>query len=291
MLIETHSHAADFSRDAARSLAALVAEADRKGFHTVVLTDHYEKDYFDDARLAQASPVGGAPAEGEWVFPLAAYFDAVEHAGRGHRVRLLPGIEIGYLPDRARDLADYLAAWPFDQRIGSVHSLDGIDLAFAEAHPLYRGTKAEAYGRILDAHIEMLDSPLAFEVMAHIDYLTRYAPYEDKAMRYEEFPDRFDAIFRRLIAKDIALEVNVRGRTKVFEQTGRDPGPMDAALLARYRELGGRLLTIAGDVHEEGYLGRFFPETIAYLQRLGFREACWYEKRQPVLYDLKRGIV
>lgn len=286
MLIETHSHCSEFSPDALRSLDALVLEAEQKGFDVVVLTDHYEKNFYDDGHLGEKTPVGSTPLPGEWVFELAPYFERIEKVNRHSKITLLPGLEVGYLPDMHQDLAAYLNDFPFAQVIASVHSMEGIDLAFVDEHPLYRLTKKDAYDRILSTHIALLESPLHFHVLAHVDYLTRYAPYADPAMRYEEHSDLFDQIFHRLIDRQIALEVNVRGRMKIYEKTGRDPGPLDAGILARYREMGGRLVTIAGDVHEVGSLGRFFPETKQYLKSLGFRQACWYECGQPKLYDL-----
>ena len=50
--------------------------------------------------------------------------------------------------------------------------------------------------------------------------------------------------------------------------------------LARYRALGGRLLTLGSDAHTPERLACGFPETARLLRELGFRDHVHHEVRQ-----------
>jgi histidinol-phosphatase (PHP family) len=52
----------------------------------------------------------------------------------------------------------------------------------------------------------------------------------------------------------------------------------DAAILNRYRELGGQAFTIASDAHHEDQNGLHMKETLAYLEGLGIRDFVWFEE-------------
>ncbi len=289
MLVETHSHSKEFSPDSNRSLAVLLDEALRKGFSSLCLTDHFDKDYCSKGTVDQEKTDLYAPIKpGEWIFDPAEYRAAIEKARYTlpQSFSLLTGIEVGYRRDLASQFNDFLSPHNFDQIIGSIHALKDVDLSITDRQPLYCLSKQEAYDYVLDAHIELVKSPFDFDILAHVDYMSRYVPFEDKTMRYEEHPERIDVLFKEMIRRDIALEINNRTRYKFFDQTGSDPGILDDAMLVRYRELGGRLITLASDAHEVGSLGRFFSETGSHLKSLGFKEAFFYRNRQAIGYAL-----
>lgn len=285
MLVETHCHSSNFSPDARQSLADLLAATRARGFNAVVLTEHYDKNYFSDGSAGQLTPLGSLPEPGEWIFDLAQYRARVQ-AAQVSFPELLQGIEIGYRPALAADLTDFLQPFAFDQIIGSVHAMMGKDLGMAKGHPLYDLPKQEAYEKVLEAHLEMVTSPFRFQVMGHVDYLTRYAPYEDTALTYAPYADHFDALFKALIEREVALEINLRTRYKQFDRTGHDPGLMDPTILRRYRDLGGELITLAGDAHSPEDFGRFFPEARAELKTLGFQYGYYFQQGRPMRYAL-----
>lgn len=288
MLVETHSHCSEYSPDSERPLAILLQEAANKGFSTIVLTDHFDKDYCSRIVGSDRTPLGSAPKEGEWIFDLHDYTHFVESVRTVAPVglTLLRGIEVGYRKDLAPQFNAFFAPYEFEQIIGSIHAIDNMDLSYIDKHPLYKKEKKEAYTDVLEAHIELVESPFDFDILAHFDYTTRYVPYEDPEMRYADFESLFDRLLKGIISRDIALEINNRTRYKSYDKDGVDPGPCDRDILVRYYELGGRLLTIASDTHEKGTLGRFFPEVKSWLRDIGFKEACYFKGRQPQLYAI-----
>ena len=88
------------------------------------------------------------------------------------------------------------------------------------------------------------------------------------------------------IEREVALEINLRTRYKQFDRTGHDPGLMDPTILLRYRDLGGELITLAGDAHSPEDFGRFFPEARAELKALGFQYGYYFQQGRPMRYAL-----
>jgi len=52
-------------------------------------------------------------------------------------------------------------------------------------------------------------------------------------------------------------------------------------ILARYRSLGGALVTLGSDAHRADAVGKGFAEAVALLESLGFSELFFYEKKNP----------
>ena len=60
----------------------------------------------------------------------------------------------------------------------------------------------------------------------------------------------------------------------------------DEALVRRYRELGGALITIGTDAHSADMVGKGIAEGAAVAKRAGFTHYAIYENRKPILMEL-----
>ena len=89
-----------------------------------------------------------------------------------------------------------------------------------------------------------------------------------------------DEVLREIARRDKALEANTSG----FRSLG-EPVP-SLPLLRRFRELGGQLVTIGSDGHNEQNVGSFLLETQQVLKEAGFTRYATYEQRRPVLHAL-----
>ena len=121
-----------------------------------------------------------------------------------------------------------------------------------------------------------------FDSLGHLDYVTRYGESEKPFPSYRMFGDIIDEILRVLIARGKALEVNTAGYRKALRQPNPEP-----AILRRYRELGGELVTIGADAHAAKDLGKSCGQAMELLRELGFKAAAYYERHQPVMVDLQ----
>ena len=257
---DTHTHTA-FSADCKTNPEDNVRSAIAAGLSSLTFTEHYDFDAPDELH--------------SFDFDVDAYFDTVnslreKYAGQ---IRLFAGIEIGQQPHQyvAEATALKMAGRDFDHVIGSTHFIDRLD-------PYYGGfykekTKKQAYDRLLGELLANFKYGYDFDTLGHFDYVTRYGPYEDKTMYYRDHSDLLDELFKYLIREDKALEINTKSGTRV------EPDP---AILKRYRELGGFLITMGSDAHKPELVGLAFDRFTEYAKSFGFRYCFHYEKRVPV---------
>lgn len=281
---ETHCHSREFSLDAKRPLAELLLEADRKNFGAICLTDHYDKDGVSGQLERYVSAYGEQPAEGEWIFPLEEYFAELlslkqKRSLTPEKTQVLIGVELGYADYLVPFYQNLLQNWPFDQVIASIHFMDGVDLYFNRE--FYEQNKAEAYRAWMMQLLQLAQSDLRFNVLGHFDYVVRYAKYKDVQLYYDDFPDEFDALFKAMAERDIALEINTRFRYSKLNSGLPDPGFMDERIIKRYLDLGGELVSLSSDSHENGTVGRLFEESAKLLHKNGVKRISWFNERKP----------
>lgn len=192
-------------------------------------------------------------------------------------VKFLFGAEFGY-----SDIKEYLDEfvrlsnnYPFDYIINSVHIIegdDGMDKRFFIGR-----TKQEAYKKGLDAIIRSVDAPYYFSTIGHIEYMTRIAPYEDKALRVEDFNEEFKTLFTKAINRQVAIEVNSKNivfTNNVFAKASLD-------ILKYYYDLGGRMITFGSDAHFKNDIARNYEYVAKTVKDLGFKEFTYFINRQP----------
>ncbi len=229
MLFDTHMHC-DYSIDAHMKFAEAVAAAKQQGIGMTV-TEHWDRDYPTD--------------------PKAFIFDVDEYFTKFLPYRsdiVLQGIELGMQEHTAAADQKLLTAYDFDCVIASMHCVHGRDIYAPEA---YAGlTKAEAVTEYLEASLVCLELYQDFDTLGHIDYISRYMPYEDQELYYAANPELWDELFRVLIKGGRALEINTR----------RLAEPQAAAALKvlyqRFAQLGGKYVTLGSDAHYVEHIGR-----------------------------------
>ena len=154
-----------------------------------------------------------------------------------------------------------IARYKPDFVVNSVHTVDGHDAWFAEY--FVGKTKETAYRAYLLRVRESLDAPYRYDIVAHLGYVARNAPYPDRAMRYTDYADLLDDILRGVIARDKILEVNssARGAGDFIPATD---------VLQRYFALGGRLVSFASDAHGADRICAGRETVVSALRAIGF---------------------
>ena len=211
-------------------------------------------------------------------------FDIDEHQAEidrlqkvhGDRIKLLKGIEVGvqvHCIDKVRKLVDDHS---FDLVIASIHFIEGMDPYYGEYYKGY--DRATAYRKYFEHMYECITGLENFDVLGHFDYIARYAPYPDYSIKYRDFPDHFDEIFKYLIYNGKVLEVN----TNTYrERDGKSP-ELDLNILKRYRELGGELISLGSDAHDTFRVGENLEEYARKAYSAGIRYTCHFEERKLV---------
>lgn len=273
VLFDNHNHS-QFSFDGKKADLYRSAEAAAAlGLGGICFTDHC--DFF--------VPEGKAAAE----VPVPEQFDIALQQAEADRVQrqlpqicVLKGIEVGMYEECRPQIRKVLDENDFDQVIASVHYIDGTD-------PYYGGYYEDkdwkrAYGNYLETIFREMTWLGDFDIMGHYDYIARYAPYSQTSILYRDFSDILDEMFRYLIQEGKALEIN----TKSYQDyNGRTPA-LDKDILLRYRELGGEIISLGSDSHEESRVGCRLAHYAAFAKSLGFRWTAHYRRRRLVQMPL-----
>ena len=178
------------------------------------------------------------------------YIQAFRLAQKNAPIPIKLGVEIGYQSHVKQDIKTFLATYPFDFVILSLHYLEGKDLYTQE---YFAGkTEEEAYRIYFETLLEAVQTMDEFDVIGHFDYIPRYSPYGD--YDYAMFQDIIDDILQTLIQKGKGLEINTSG----YKTEGRAYPRVE--VLRRFVELGGTRITVGSDSHRYEELGRNFEQ-------------------------------
>lgn len=207
------------------------------------------------------------------------YFQEIEALRKKYKGRLniKAGIEFGVqvhtIPQFQRDFSHL----PFDFVIMSNHQIDNREFW---NYDFQQGkTQEEFHQAYYEAILQATGSYKNYSVLGHLDMIKRYDLYG--SYPDENIMDLVDKILRQVIADGKGIEVN----TSCFRYGLKDLTP-SRAILRKFLQLGGKILTIGSDSHETGHLAEHFTETKEALRELGFKQFCTFEKMHPIFWDL-----
>ncbi len=241
----------------------MVSRAETLGLWEICFTDHV-----DD--------VPQMPEE-HFAFDLEEYAQAYDGL-TSQTVQIRKGMEFGLLPDNREDLARCTAQRPYDFVIGSVHCVDGMDIYY----PQYweNTTVRQAEERYLQEVLSCIQAHDGFDVLGHLTYITKLKRHPThEPMRYGEYDDLIDEIFKILIRKGKGIEVNTSG----IDVCGALLP--DQRYLLRFKELGGEAVTVGSDAHGPDRIGQYCEQTCRMVQDI-FGYVCTFENRKPIFHKL-----
>jgi len=267
-MIDCHVHS-KFSTDGEMTPEAACEKALDIGLEGLIFTDHLDLDF------------PGADSFDNIDFLIySQYMDELKDKYR-NRLLVLKGIEAGIQPHVLEDSLKTVRSVNFDYVLASVHIIGGIDPYYRD---YYNGKSIkEAYELYLQEILYTIAAFEDFDNLAHLEYIIRYAGYDDRTLRYNNHTDTFDQILKALIVRGKGFEIN----TGSFrDKPGIVTAQYDAAVLKRYRELGGEIISLASDAHNPIYLGYKFDYFKDLLQDCGFSYVTHFENRKPVFTKL-----
>ncbi len=156
-----------------------------------------------------------------------------------------------------------------------------------EDRPLYLGMeffsdeKIDSYNKYFESVLKSVKYFENFCVYGHLDYITRYSKFNDNNVHINEHKELIDEILKTIISKDSGIEVNTSGI-----RYGRDDFYPQKDIVKRYKELGGKIITVGSDSHINSTVGCDFEIAREYLKECGFNEATYFKNRQPIFYKL-----
>ena len=266
VLSDCHLHSIH-SGDCSIPMSVQAAAAFRAGLKTICFTEHLDHNYRYDLN---------PEADCSFDLDIESYRKDYQTLLKDtpFDMELLFGIELGLMPDLGPYYAEVLRDSPdFDFVIGSCHLIDGYDPYYGTLFEEH--SEKEVFRRYFENLLSCIQAVDSFDSLGHLDYVVRYGPSAGKNYRASDYMDIIDEILKILVRRDKALEVNTKPYVKGFSQ----PNP-DREILIRYRELGGKLLTVGADAHVPEGIGFGFGRVAGLIRGCGFDSIAVY-RRDP----------
>lgn len=269
-MIDQHTHT-HYSPDANQETTFIdyVNQARSLGFSGVMVTEHVDYDSPDP--LFQK------------IIDYDQYFNDIEYARKitGFDVRV--GVELGYQKVSVPKMKKLVSSFPFDFVILSVHLIDGEDPYYGA---YFKGkTQEESIRRYFEEVLESVKTVDDYDVFGHLDHIIRYGEFAQRTYAYDHYKSLLDSILTTIIEKGKGIEINMSGMDDI---TGFSYPSLE--VLKRYKDLGGKIITIGSDAHRYQDLGRYFKKAKEILLEAGFDEVAIYQKRQPIFVKLNEVI-
>ena len=264
-LSDCHIHS-EISYDGHDPVMMLCEHAARLGLHAVTVTDHIECNEVRTERDLDCVRRSLTDTQ-----RAAIAFD--------HRLKVYRGIELGQATQNLSVAERILRDFEFDFVLGSLHNNAGEkDFYFLDYGSLNVEHLLTRYFREV---LEMIELGW-FDSLAHLTYPLRYIRGDnDIEVCYEVYESYIDSILHALIRKEKALEINSSGLRQRIGTT-----LPSGIVMKRFRELGGRYVTVGSDAHRWADVGSGVEEAMDILRRSGFDEFTVYAGRKPQLLPI-----
>ena len=260
------------SGDSTAPMEDMIKSAMDKGLEQICFTEHEDLDY----------PTCYDLPEFPFILDVDAYRNEFLHYKEiyGDKINMQFGVEIGMQTHIAKENMDFVKKGDFDFVIASIHLVDKKDPYYPE---FWEGdTPENIYIKTFEQTLENIKLFSDFDVLGHLDYVSRYAPKGNTTYSYKRFADKIDEILLYLIRNDKGLDFN----SKLL---GNDisllPNPVPD-VLKRYKELGGKIITIGSDAHTPEKIACGFEKMRDIAITCGFTEYYTFENRTPTPHAL-----
>ena len=189
-------------------------------------------------------------------------------------ITFLEGVELGFRKDHLDDMRGVLKR-KFDLVQLSVHD-NGV-------YDFYKDVKSEEVMNVyFDYILEAVSTWDDFNTLSHIDYgFKTYKRFNTNA-DINNYEDILNKIFKVLISKGKALEVNTKVQSAVNDEFFthlRD-------LLKMYKNAGGRKLTLSSDSHTTEFFMVDFEKYVQVIKESGFDSLSYFINREEHLYKI-----
>lgn len=229
-MIDSHIHT-EFSSDSEMKLQHGLEHSKNNGLG-MIITEHLDLKF---------------PTGTDFTFDIDKYFNDYEKYRSG---KFMLGIEMGMQNICIEENRDIARRYPFDYIIGSIHAAGGQDV-FDEK--FYEGkTKKEAFEQYFLSMLECVKQYNFIDSLGHIDYISRYATFNDKEIYYHEFNEYINEVLKAIVHNEKVIELNTRRLNNKGAYNNL------ISIYKAYNQLGGKYVTIGSDAHDVEDIGKNF---------------------------------
>ncbi len=198
------------------------------------------------------------------------------------RLHLSMGIELGNAHQYPTEAARVLSAHPYEFVIGSLHNLRNVpDFCMLRYEMMTDPHIHRLFDRMLDETLEMISFD-GLHTLGHLTYIHRYTTLAKKPFDFKPHYDKITAIYRKLIDKDMALELNV---STLWKGLGVSMPTLE--LLKLYKDQGGELIPVGSDAHSPENVGKCIRKGYALLQTAGFSQIMVMENGHRAMASIR----
>ena len=270
-MLDSHTHS-NYSMDSETPSEDMVKRAIELGLDYYAITDHFNADYINIAKLYRANS-----RELKYPLDLEGHIEDVLRLQDKYRDKLYVavGVECGYSRESEAIYLDSLDRDRLDVIVNSIHTVDNGDIYDLQ---LYDGVNRDyIFKRYLECVRASIDAPYPYDIIGHIGYMSRKAPYPNNLFTMDEFGEEIDDILRAIIARNKCLECNAKSKNTPYEfLPGRE-------ILTRYYELGGRKISYGSDAHNTDRLAEKFDLIASIAKSIGFAGFTYFVGGKPYL--------
>ncbi len=264
---DMHVHST-FSYDGISTVEEYAKKANEKGVDEITFTEHY--DIFDGIETDKKTIQSNLYKMG---FIVAKR--KVEDT-----IKVNFGVEVGLQPDMKDRISKDIRHYDFV--IGSSHIINKTDIR--EGNEFFEGiTRKEAYLKYLKEVLENVKTfDKEYDVYGHLDYIIRLGDSNERKLNCDEYGEIISSILEELVKKDKGLELNTSG----LRHGCSFPHP-NPVILRRYKELGGKIVTVGSDAKRAEDLAKNFDVAYDILESVGFDETAVFHNRKPDFVKIK----
>lgn len=265
-MFDYHVHS-DYSLDSKMSMSDACIKAMELGLKEIAFTDHVDLDWPDNL-----FPTFDISALGKYINEIME----IQEKFRAF-LTVKKGVEIGLQPHTLEQCSKIVSSYPFDFVIASIHIVGRKDSSL----PAYfeNKNKEQSFMRYYEEILSLVEAFDEFSVLGHLDYVKRYSPYPYKDDDHTIGNDIIDEILKTLIRKNKGIEVNTSG----YRHISNSPMP-HFDVIKRYKELGGKIITLGSDAHHTRYIGLNFREALMGIKGAGFNHLTTFSNLEPQLF-------
>ena len=214
---------------------------------------------------------GGPP------FAFGFYKIYIKRAGEKLGFKVNVGLEIGLQPGIEKQIARVATSPGLDYVVASTNYVDKQDITRVD---YFDGKKKDdVYRKYFEHELNNIrELNKYFDAYTKLDQIIKLGG--DTRLDYDKYSDVLDAILEELINNDKGLEVY----TGISYGNISSPYP---TILRRYKDLGGKIITLGSGSVSADTLGRNFDSALDIIESVGFDEIATYHRHEPEFVKIK----
>lgn len=267
-IIDMHVHS-DNSPDGKHSPMFICEQAVDKGLRAIAFTDHCEIDSFFENKYNNMT--------------FHSYFECSKAriAFEG-QILVLIGLEIGQPMTDNNLTAKIIKSRPYDVILGSIHKPKGFTCDVKEIP--YNEIDVYDFMKNYFAELTQMAYCCEIDVMAHITCpMRRIQGRYGINFDFNKIQNETDELLDAIVKNNKVLEINTSGLRQMM---GR--AMPDERIIKRYKELGGKNVTIGSDAHSAYDVGGGVREGMLLAKKCGFDRLTFFVGRE--IMEIKNNV-